>query len=519
MMEISIPKWTYETGDEIIGKVIYTTKNTVKEIKSAKIMFKAYEVVFVKEKQRKYIIQEAISLFPTLESASMVKLTPNTTYQWPFKFKIPDTAPPSLQDPSGGAGILYKLKAVVIPKWGLNTIKREVIRVDKLDTLDHRPPRMYEASKSFSASDKSESNNLMMRAILDRRASHSGEEVKVDVNIKNNSTKPTNSIKAYLMRSTKYGNARKIYPVMFRKFNVKIPPSGNWSGEFKIRVPQFQMVPTIMNGQLIQVQYFISVRVHTSVITKDVVVDLPLQIAMATFKSPTVPGKNPPSVSKLISDIAKSPVVQRKLKEVKKMINSDNSDDEDQAEVGDEISLIDRHFDWEKDNTPCLIPEGLFSLPSAGNQFDQLSEDFSSEAKIQDWNEYTSLRSELAEFRSDFANPFFGSDDGLEVNVRMYYHALYKLINDISSEYQNKSYDLNSLRNFVENTKSFLNQIKSYADLHDQQREVERMGLEIIDEMLQLLEGLFSHWETDTVIGMSHRIQAKLENAIALLSK
>jgi len=317
-MEISIPKWTYETGDEITGKVIYSTKNTVKEIKSAKIMFKAYEVVFVKEKQRKYIIQESISLFPTLESASLVKLTPNTTYQWPFKFKIPATAPPSLQDPSGGAGIIYKLKAVVTPKWGLNTIKREVIRVDKLDTLDHRPPRMYEASKSFSASDKSECNDLMMRAILDRRASHSGDEIKVDVNVKNNSMKATNSIKAYLMRSTKYGNARKIYPVMFRKFNVKIPPSGSWSGEFKIRIPQFQMVPTIMNGQLIQVQYFISVRVHTSVITKDVVVDLPLQIAMATFKNPVVPSKNSAAVSKLISDIAKSPIVQRKLREVKK---------------------------------------------------------------------------------------------------------------------------------------------------------------------------------------------------------
>lgn len=513
-MEISIPKWTYESGEEIIGKVIYTTRSSVKEIKSAKIMFKAYEVVFVKDKSRKYIAQEAISLFPTLESASMVKLVPNTTYQWPFKFKIPDTAPPSLSDPSGGAGIIYKLKAMVTPKWGLATIKREIIRVDKLDALDTRPPRQYEASKSFSA-DK-DSNNLTMRAILDKRSTHSGEEVKVECNIRNDSMKATNSIKAYLMRSTKYGTARKIYPVMFRKFSVKIPPSGTWSGEFKIRIPQFAMVPTIMNGTLVQVQYFISVRVHTSVITKDVVVDLPIQIAMGAFKSaPTVPKKQSAAAS-----IIKSPVVQRRLRGVKNWVNSgdENSQDEEDVEVGDEISLIDRSFSWENDHTPCLIPEGLFSLPSsAGNQMPTLSEDFSSEAQIKDWNAYTLLRKDLQEYRSDFANPFFGAEDGLEINVRLWYHALWKSIYDISSEYKMLKYNTSALQDLVEKTKSFLNQLKSYADLHDKQREVEALGSSIIDLMLELLEGLFSQWAVEKVTGAAGQLQQKLESGIALL--
>eukprot|EP01118_Nematostelium_gracile_P017015 TRINITY_DN7150_c0_g1_i1.p1 TRINITY_DN7150_c0_g1~~TRINITY_DN7150_c0_g1_i1.p1 ORF type:complete len:304 (-),score=54.58 TRINITY_DN7150_c0_g1_i1:172-1083(-) len=235
MLKLNLPKVYYNSGEECIGEVCFAL-NVPQRVNSIIVAFRGQEFTGkeeTQERKRNSLVKDNVVLFPPNnepQATQELKLEAGE-YKWPFRFRIPERAPPTTSYKSGKIRINYQLKAVLYPKWGSKIQTKQNIRVGTLFCFDPiQPPKISTGQKSFLMA--SGSDPIIARAWLSRDITYSGEQLDAFVEVDNRSTKSITSLTAKIVRHITYLNKKDTKTMWKEVTRLKIIEQSRW--EFQV---------------------------------------------------------------------------------------------------------------------------------------------------------------------------------------------------------------------------------------------------------------------------------------------
>lgn len=185
--------------------------------------------------------------------------------------------------------------------WGRSSISKKTLQIGIPYTIDpERPPSVSRKEKTYwlhpsdNYSGCHRKPALEMEAYPEQSVTYSGGRINLHVKINNFSGKTITQLKIKLKRKITYGSSHEKQTVMKCKHIDKQFPLGQgiFNGFIPIIIPNLDNKPTLVNGTLGTVHYFLSVRakIHVGIDQR-----LHVPITVASFP-PSVLEKFQPSL-------------------------------------------------------------------------------------------------------------------------------------------------------------------------------------------------------------------------------
>jgi hypothetical protein len=284
-VEIHITKSTFHPGEVILGDIVYTKRSGRSFCNGIYFSFRGYEQVLLVQDNvyhNETFYQKRTQVQGTQPGQHTATLELHAgTYRWPFSVQIPVNIPPSFKHLNGKCSINYMLLAE-IGEWCKKSarscsflilsaylsifsesagspLKQAMQPIVIIPNPQSRFLINLPAFDAPRATNADQRHSLFVNVLCDRAIYRQGEDVSVQVLVKNDGSHAVEGLKIAVVQSFQFSDhSEKVVAKDFVYRRIHVAPLSTFQGTLMARIPE-QLFPSILHQRLFSMHYFIVV--------------------------------------------------------------------------------------------------------------------------------------------------------------------------------------------------------------------------------------------------------------------